>query len=179
MGGWIAAVLILTSYAGQTVRPPRPVFKPRTASAVTLPLAGQTINVSPAAINFQAVDPDGPPVAGDSLATVWWTYNGQNKTTWNLTVQAQSNTLANCPGIPISAITVTCSSVNVTKNGSGSCSGAFPLSASPVVVAGGTESTPNATYTIRIGYTLTDTWRQFAQQSPSCSLSLTYTATLP
>jgi len=143
MGGWMALALWVSAEsvlcplgsaqagppqrnAGQLARPPRPVLKPRTASALSLPLAGVTVNVTPPTITFFAADPDASPVAGNSGATVSWTYDGQNKTPWNLTVQGDSAVMSNCPGIPASAILVTCTAVNVSKNGGGSCSGAFP-----------------------------------------------------
>ena len=178
MAGWFPiAVFAAAAVAGQRARP---VVQPRTAASVQ-PLAGTTfpLSVVPATVTFQATDPDTSTVAGGSPASVSWTYNGQWFANWTLTVQAPSAYLTNCPGIPASAITVTCSSSSANNFGSASCAGAFPLSTTPQVVASGLEGVLAPSYQIQISYTLSDTWKRAAQLSPSCSLSLTYIATLP
>jgi hypothetical protein len=158
----------------------RPVIRPRTAASVQ-PQAGSTfpLSVTPVTITFQATDPDTSTVAGSSPAPISWTYNGQWFANWNLTVQAPSATLTNCPGIPVSAITATCSSSSANNFGAASCAGAFPLSTTPHVVASGIEGVLAPSYQVQISYTISDTWKRAAQLSPSCSLSLTYIATLP
>lgn len=179
MAGWCSiAVFMAAAAAGQRARP---VIQPRTAAAVQ-PQAGSTfaLSVVPATVTFQATDPDtSPTVAGSSPASLSWTYNGQWFANWNLTVQAPSASLTNCPGIPVSAITVSCTSASAGAFGGANCAGAFALSTTPHVVASGTEGVLSPTYQVQISYSIGDSWKRAAHLSPSCSLSLTYIATLP
>jgi hypothetical protein len=63
--------------------------------------------------------------------------------------------------------------------GSGSCSGSFPLSTTPQVVASGSEGIISLNYSVTIGFTLTDNWKYIAEMGPACAISLTYTANVP
>jgi hypothetical protein len=185
MTTWIAIAALLAASAGQ--QPARKPVRPRAASALIglpSPAAGGgstdiVASVSPAAITFNTNDPDTGMALGSSAATLTWIYNGNHKVPWNVTVQASSDTFDNCPTIPASAVTVTCTSISVTKNGRGTCAPPAPLSTSPVPITSGTESNPTATYTIILSFTLADNWQRIAQLTPSCSLTLTYTATVP
>jgi len=180
MGGWTAVAILLASYAGQAPRIGKPVAMPRTASISVEPLANFTLNVSPATITFQAMDPDVSPDAGSSAATVSWTHNGTNGSTWNLTVRSAAATMTNCPTVAASSITVTCTSARVTgTGGTAACSGAFALSTTNTVVASGKQPNPSSTFTVTITYSLADNWKRIAQMSPACSLSLTYIANQP
>ena len=179
MAAWFSiAILMAAAGAGQRARP---VIRPRTAAAAPQPQAGSTfpLTVTPAVITFQATDPDSSIFAGSSPAALSWSYNGSWFANWNLTVQAPSASMANCPGVPVSAITVTCTSASAGFFGGANCAGSFPLSTTPQVVASGTEGILAPSYSVQISYTISDTWQRSAQLSPSCSLSLTYIATLP
>ena len=179
MAGWLyIAVFMAAAAAGQRARP---VIRPRPAAATLQPQAGPSFSVSvtPATVTFQATDPDKPAVAGDSAAQVSWRLNGQTGAAWNLTVQALSDPLTNCPGIPASAITVICSEASAGGQGTATCAGAFPLSTRPLQVAGGSEGNGNTAYHVQISYTIGDTWKRIAQLSPTCSLSLTYIVNMP
>jgi len=180
MGGWTAVAILLASYAGQPPRIGKPVATPRTASISVTPLANFTLNVSPGTITFQAMDPDVSPDVGNSPATVTWTHGGTPLANWNLTVQSGAAAMTNCPAIAASAITVTCTSASVTGLfGTAACSGAFPLSTTPIIVASGTEPIVSQTFTVTITYSLADNWKRKAQMSPACTLSLTYIANQP
>ena len=142
------------------------------------PAAGPVLfmSASPATISFQANDPDSPSDPGNSAATVgWWSYGG-NGAAWSLTARAAASTFSNCPTVPVSAVTVSCTSATVS-GGSGSCRPPFTLSTSPQNIAVGTQGALSQ-YTVNLTFTLSDSWKFIAQLSPSCSLSITYTATL-
>jgi hypothetical protein len=93
-------------------------------------------------------------------------------------VQAPSASFPGCSTVPVSAVTVTCSSATVSGGGSGSCGGPVVLSTSAQNLATGTEAFLSATYTVNLTFTLTDSWKYVAQLSPPCSLTVTYTANL-
>ena len=178
MAGWFSiAVFMAAAAAGQRARP---VIRPRTAASVQPQASTFNVTVTPSVVTFQATDPDtSPAVAGSSPATVSWTYNGSWFANWSLTVQAPSAIMTNCPGIPASAITVACNTASAGFLGGANCAAAFPLSTAPQVVASGTEGVLSSSYQVQISYTISDAWKRVAQLSPSCSLSLTYIATLP
>ena len=178
MPGWILIVVLLATAAHPPVAP---VGKPHVWAAAQPQATGNfTLTVSPATITFNAHNPGTlPVVAGSSAATASWSALGSGNN-WSLTVQAGSSTFANCSAVPISAVTVSCSSVNVFGlGGSGSCAGPFPLSTTPQLVASGSEGLVSLTYSVTLSFTLADSWKYIAETSPACSLSLTYTATVP
>jgi hypothetical protein len=146
-----------------------------------MPLATSvaTITATPSTISFTATNPDLGSVAGSSASTVSWkTTGGSSSSTWNLKVQAAATSFTNCATVPMSAVTVSCSSV--TGGSSGACATSFALSTTAVQVASGKESTAsNATYSVNLNFTLADSWQYIAKQSPSCTLTLTYTVTAP
>jgi hypothetical protein len=109
---------------------------------------------------------------------VTWQYTGTRNNTWNLTVQASAAAFANCPTVPVSAVTVTCASTTVSGGGAGACGAAFPLSTTAHVVASGTEGRNSDTYTVVINFTLADSWKYIAKTSPACSSTLSYVTTL-
>jgi len=146
-----------------------------------LPMATtlSAISASPGTISFTATDPDLGSASGSSSATVSWsTSGGSAASTWNLKVHAAAASFTNCATVPRSAIKVTCG--GVTGGSAGSCGGAITLSGTSQQVASGKESASNgASYSVTLNFTLADSWSYIAKQSPSCTLSLTYTVTAP
>lgn len=189
MNPWLAIFALLPAMGPQAVRRPvvpHPLVSKPGVAKVTAPVRANlfggpfTLNVSPSTISFAATNPDSSPVvAGSSSATVSWLYIDLNTGDWNLTVQAASPSFTNCPNIPVSAVTVSCASIQKLLGGAGNCAPPFPLSTTPQVVASGTQQILTFDYSININFTLADNWRYIAQTNPSCSLSLTYTANVP
>jgi len=177
MAAWIPIAILLAG----TAKPPVVVVRKLHPLATVQPQANNfTLTVSPATITFTADNPGTlPVVAGSAATTASWTALGSGNN-WSLVVQAASPTFANCSTVPISAVTVSCSSVNVFGlGGSGSCSGSFPLSTTPQTVASGSEGLVSLTYSVTLSFKLADSWKYIAETSPACSLSLTYTANVP
>jgi hypothetical protein len=178
MAAWIPIAILLAAAA----KPPVIVVRKLQPMAAAQPQASGTftLTVSPATISFSATNPGTlPVVAGSAAATASWTALGSGNT-WTLTVQAASPTFSNCSTVPISAVTVSCSSVSVVGlGGSGTCAGSFPLSTTPQTVASGSEGLVSLTYSVTISFTLNDSWKYIAETSPACTLSLTYTANVP
>lgn len=176
MAGWLTALLLVAGVGG---RPVRVLPKPRPMASA--PAAGPVhfMTASPASISFQAGDPDSPSVPGNSAAVVTWSATGNNGRTWNLTVRSAASSFTNCPTVPVSAVTVTCTGATVSDGGRGTCAAPFTLSTSPQILIGGNEgSGGNADYAVNLSFTLADSWKYIARTSPQCSLFLTYTATL-
>jgi hypothetical protein len=156
------------------------------ARAANSPLAGPpaatslaSVTASPSTISFTATDPDLGSVAGSSASTVSWTTSGGSSgSTWNLKVQAGAASFTNCASVPTSAVTATCSSV--TGGSSGACSAAITLSTSGQQVATGHEANGGSQpYSVKMNFTLADSWAYIAKTSPACTLTLTYTVTAP
>ena len=177
MFGWIPIALLVATAAKPPVVTVRKLSSPAVAPAAT---GTFTLSVSPATVSFSAVNPGTTPVvAGSAATTASWTALGSGNN-WSLTVQAASTAFSNCSTVPVSAVTVSCSSVSVTGlGGSGSCAGSFPLSTTPQVVASGSEGLVSLIYSVTISFTLSDSWKYIAETSPACTLSLTYTANVP
>lgn len=175
MAGWISILLVAVA-----AKPPVVVRKLHPLAATPQAQGNFTLTVSPATISFSAVNPGtSPAVAGSSTATAQWTALGSGNN-WTLTVQAAAPSFSNCSAVPVSAVTVTCSSTSVFGlGGSGSCAGSFPLSITPQVVASGSEGLVSLEYTVTISFTLSDSWKYIAETNPACTLSLTYTANVP
>jgi hypothetical protein len=149
------------------------------------PLAANfTLNVSPATITFTTTNnpTTGPVVSGSVPATLTWSAASLfDNSNWTLTVQAAAPTFSNCPFVPVSAVTATCSSASIGGwGGTANCAGAFPLSTAPQTVAGGSVGgLISFNYSVTITFTLADSWKYIAEQNPACSLSLSYLATVP
>jgi hypothetical protein len=136
--------------------------------------------ISPSAITFNSPNPDVTPTAGSSMANIQWMMSGNPSGNWSVTVQAASSSLANCPAIPVSAISAQC--VSATASGTGnpdaSCSGsAFSLSTTPQTIASGTRQGNTGAINLAIAFTFTDAWKYPA--SSSCSIQITYTIKAP
>ena len=177
--------IVVLSAAAAALRPAAPPRKLHTAANVK-PMASDdfTLNVSPATITFTTTSNPGtnPVVAGSSAATATWTtLSHRANNNWTLTVNAAAVSFTNCPWVPVSAVTVTCSSAGVSESGATAvCSGAFPLSTTAQQVAGGSmDNRFSYNYTVTINFTLADSWKYIAEQNPACSLSLNYLANVP
>ncbi len=182
MNVWLTIPALWAITAGQPVRKPvAPVAPKLTRNVSTVhPLADFTVTVNPATVSFTATNPNSAPVvAGSATSTVSWVYAPSGKGPWKLTVQAAGGSFSNCSTVPVSAVTVSCATVAVNHGGSGSCAGPFPLSPSAQNVAAGNLQPNSDTVTITLNFTLADSWKYIAESSPSCSLSLAYTATVP
>jgi hypothetical protein len=178
MGAWLYIAAFLASGTGQ---PALKVPAPRPALAAPLPLAlNFTLGVSPSTVSFSATDPDTPLVAGNSPTTVFWAVKGTNfGDAWNLSLSSAATTFTNCSTVPISAVTVTCTTATAGGGGAtAACSAASTLSTTPTVVASGTEGGSNIVrnYSVTLTYRLADQWKYSAQMSPQCTLNITYNA---
>lgn len=172
---WIALASVVAS------RPvAAPVQKPHTLGMMPM-VSDFALTVSPATISFSATNPGTlPVVSGSSAATASWHIYATGNT-WDLKVQAPSPAFANCPTVPVSAVTVSCSSATVggATGSSAACAAPFPLSTTAQTVASGSEGTGAWNYSATITFTLADSWQHIAETSPACTISLTYTATVP
>jgi hypothetical protein len=139
------------------------------------------MSATPATVSFLATDPDLGAVTGTASTVTWSAVGGLLTNTWTLTVQAGVTSFSGCSTVPVSAVTVTCTSASATGilAGTGVCAAAFPLSTSPHQIASGTEGSVSGAYTVNITFTLTDMWKYVAAVSPACTLTLTYTANTP
>jgi hypothetical protein len=162
--------VLLASVAG------KPVSRPAKPRAIVLPApSGQIVamTATPGTISFSAANPDSPLVVGSAPANISWSLNGHDKKTWTLSVQSSTATFTNCPRVPVSAVTVTCSGISVDGT-SQPCGPAVSLSTSPLVIANGFEAAGGALYYVTLNFTLTDSWTYTAELNPKCALSLTY-----
>ena len=170
---WVVALL-----AVQAGTPVQKAPAPRPALSGPKPLTG-TFTVNPiASVSFTATDPDTPLVAGSAMTTVSWGVTNSANDPWKLEVYSVPTSFSNCPTVPISAVTITCTG---GFGGGGTVTLCSPtaLSASKLTVASGTV--PGAGYTsfwVTLTYTLTDKWKYIAQTSPQCTLDITYLATV-
>jgi len=182
MSGLVSIALLAAMTAGPpAVRVPRRLHP--TVSTPRPQAANFTLNVSPATITFTTTNnPSATPlVAASQPATLTWTANSfLDNNNWTLTVQAGAASFASCPGVPVSAVTVTCTAASLTGlGGSAKCSGAFPLSTTPQQIAGGAIGIFTYNYSVTVNFTLADSWKYIAEQNPACSLSLNYVANVP
>lgn len=181
---WLAVTALLAAGPAAPVWPaaPRlPVLPGKRPAVVARPAAGFIhLSISPAIVTFDATNPDWMPMAsGDAGASLSWQNPIGSQGAWSLTVQADSAVFANCRTVPISAVTVSCVSAVTNTSRSGNCRQPFHLSASPQIVAGGRQGMTTFSYDVALTFTLADNWKYIAQTSPPCSLSLSYTATVP
>lgn len=149
--------------------------------AVASPAQIHSFTVTPGALSFTAVDPDtGGPAPQTSQAVA--RFRGSPSRYWTMSVQAETASLENCGGIPVSAIEVLCQSATLVGAGPGNAvcnSSAIPLSSTPQVVAQGRQGTQVSTVTVNLQVSFADRWRYPAAVSPACSVSLRYTVDIP
>jgi hypothetical protein len=182
MNPWLPILALLPA-----LRPPaeiRPVvLHPVAKTAIHSDLFGGgnfTLTISPATINFNATNPSSAPVVpGNAPASVTWQNLDLATGSWTLAVQAGAASFANCPRIPISAVTVSCTSATANDGGTGTCSAPFALSTSPQIAAGGNQAVLTFSYAVTLNFILADSWKYIAETTPSCSLTLSYLATVP
>ncbi len=143
-----------------------------------LPALIGSVSATPATITASATDPDLGSVSATPVTVSWSALLGLPTQTWTLYVQASGTSFAGCSTVPVSAVTVTCTAASASGiGGTGTCAGPFPLSTSPQLVASGAEGTALGNYSVNITYTVAESWKYIA--APSCTLTLTYTATTP
>jgi hypothetical protein len=180
MTGWLSIALL-----GAMVAKPPLVPLRKTPAADPEPDAGPnfTLTVTPATIAFAATNPTTlPVVTGTPQAAAAWRARGSgNAYTWTLMVNSAATTFTNCPTVPVSAVTVTCTATTVTAGyyATANCAAPFKLSTTATTVASGADSNHTLNYTATITFTLADSWKYIAETSPACTLSLTYTANVP
>jgi hypothetical protein len=176
MVGWLWLIALL---AAQTGKPPVNAPAPRPALSVK-PLSTPNFSAyaSPSSISFSATNPDTPTVAGSATTTVSWNVANSANDAWKLQVSANSASFSNCPtAIPVSAVTITCT--DGFGGGPFNCGAPATLSTSKTTVASGTATGAGTTYFwVTLTYTLTDSWKYIAQTSSSCTLDITYLATV-
>jgi hypothetical protein len=132
---------------------------------------------TPSPISFAATNPDSPTVAGSATTTVSWEVTTTANDNWTLQVYANSASFSNCPtAIPVSAVAITCT--NGYNGGAFSCGAPATLSTSKVQVASGTVGAGYTYFWVTLNYTLTDNWKYIAQTSSSCTLDISYLATV-
>jgi predicted phage tail protein len=178
---WLT-IILWSALAGPPPRSAKaPPIRFRTITVAPRATGSFTLNVSPATIAFTATNPDSTPaVAGSASASLTWSSNaGKGGATWTLTVQGSASSFTNCPGVPLSAVTVSCVSASADGAATATCNPPFPLSTALAPAASGVIGASTKNYSVTINYTLADSWKYIAQTSPSCSLSLSYIATLP
>jgi len=179
MGTFLSICALLALQAGKpALRAPAP--KP--VVAAPKPLAVANFTVYPiAAVSFAAADPDSPTVAGSGTVTVSGLIGASEaNASFKLQVYAAGTTFSNCTSIPVSAVTITCTSVFDPGNNDVSCASPVTLSTSPVTVASGTLPTAGSStsFWVTFSYTFTDNRKYIAQTSSSCTLNVTYLATV-
>lgn len=150
----------------------------------------QTVSVftaSPSTISFTSSDPGAEvTAAGSVLARILQPALNER---WQLKIHASASTLTHCTSVPVSAITVSCGSVDAQGgllfHPTGSCAASVPLSVTPTVIASGKQGdggivlnlSPDV-YSVNLSFKLTDSWAYRGANSPACSVDLTYTLSL-
>lgn len=176
---WIFAALLGAGPAGSGTVKGHTTAGPAIVSLRPLATVSN-LAVSPTSMTFVATDPDLVTVTGPATTVTWQVAGGTGSATWTLKVAASASTFAGCATVPASAVTVSCTSATVGGGGgNGTCGGAVALSTTPTQIASGKEGGGTRDYTVTLGSTLADKWKYIATQTPSCTLTLTYTVTAP
>jgi hypothetical protein len=168
------ALMFLLTAAGLTAGQQRPARQPSAVGRVgvqpskIMPMA-QAPNVTP---NPLTLAPTSPATQPSASGTVVYQFGIKNLFPWFFTVSAPAT--FDCPGVPASAVSVSCVSVASAK-GDGMCdAGSFPLGTTPVQLAHGATGNGNTSYTVTLQFTFNDDWQY---QAGSCNLSITYNIT--
>jgi hypothetical protein len=174
---------LLSIFALLAAQATKPALKaPTPMAASPKPLAVANFTVYPiAAVSFAATDPDSPTVAGSASVTVSGLIGATGaNASFKLQAYAAGTTFSNCTTIPVSAVTIACTSLFDPGNSAVSCAAPATLSTSPVTVASGTlpAAGSSTSFWVTFTYTLTDSWKYIAQTSSSCILNVTYLATV-
>ena len=181
MGKILSIVALL--WAAQGGRPALKAPSSRPALAAPKPLAVSNFTVYPiGSVSFAATDPDSPTVSGSSSITVSGligpTTGGES---FKLEAYSVNPSFSSCPtAIPVSAVTITCASLFNPGNNAVSCAAPIELSTSKQTVASGTlpDAGSSTSFWVNFTYALTDKWTYIAQTSSSCTLNVTYVATV-
>jgi len=135
---------------------------------------------TPASLSFTSSDPDAGPATSPTVTASWEIRGGEKERSWTLTVSAGSAFLGGCPNIPVTAVRVLCTSVEVPGGGAtGACAGEFALSTLPQTVAAGRQGQGTKHHAVNLRFLLNDSWRYIATGGSPCTLNLTYTADAP
>jgi hypothetical protein len=174
---WIVALL-----AAQTGKPAVKAPAPRPALSGPKPLATANFTLPPpGSVSFSALDPDSPTDAGNTSVTVSWNTGATTANDpWKLEVYSVASSFSNCSTVPVSAVTITCTAGFNPGPGGFACGAPATLSTSKTIVASGTlpYAGSGTSFWMTFTYTLTDKWKYIAQMSPSCTLDVTYLATV-
>jgi hypothetical protein len=145
---------------------------------------GQTnvssLTVTPATLNFTAIDPDtGGPAAQASTAVA--RISGAWFGAWYLYVQSETPTLTNCGSIPASALVVRCqtASINGWLSNASCNSSSIPVSTTQATMASGNVGIFSTMITVNFQVSFADSWRYRAALAPACTVSLRYTVNAP
>jgi hypothetical protein len=175
-------ILIAGLFHSQTAKVTPKPGTPIAALTAPKPLTSGSFSVyaSPSSISFAATNPDTPTVAGSGTTTVSWNTSNSANDPWKLQVSANAASFSSCPtAVPASAVTITCTGGFNPGPGGFSCASAKTLSTTAKTVASGTLPYAGSTYFyVTLTYALTDQWKYIAQTSSSCTLDMTYTATV-
>ena len=166
-------LLALVIIAGTMAAQPGGQMAPATLKLKPLATTTSNAAVSPSTLTFTASNPDTSPTVAASAVVSWKSTASSFGATWNLKVSAPAS-FNSCSTIPASAVTVSCTAV--TGGSNRTCGTSTGLSTTPTQIANGTEPFLTATsYSVKLNFTLQDSWKYIA--SSSCSLSVTYTIT--
>ena len=144
------------------------------------PTAIASLLASPSLISFNATSP-GLQIPGSSSAVVSFTINpGNTGNTWTLNAGATSATFPGCVTVPVSAVTLRCSSASASGGSAGCNIGSFtpvPPSLPGLTVASGAEpGSSGGNFSVTLAYQLADSW----QYIPNiCPLTVAYTVNAP
>jgi hypothetical protein len=172
----VLAVLVGSGWPGPAVRSAHALKISFPNGIAPATISGLT--ATPATVTFAATDPDLSPFGGTAATVTWSALLGLPTNTWMLSVQAGASAFSGDATVPVSAVTVTCSSASASGlGGTATCMGPFTLSTSSHVVASGAEGLLTGNYTVHIAFSFADSWKYVA--TPACTLTLTYTAVTP
>lgn len=130
--------------------------------------------VNPTALNFSSVDPDSGLASASSTLT-WRIRFASGTRLWRLSVKSEAPNVTSCGKIALNSFRVSCTSLAIGKDGTGTCGAPIPLSGFPQVIASGSQGDHNYNSTAELQVQFLDSWQYPAAVSPSCSILLTYT----
>ncbi len=156
-----------------------------TVSALGMAPAAATVSTftaTPATVTITANNPGGTvPSTSSTVSAGTSKATTGTHPTWNMQVAASANSMTGtgCPNVPISAITVSCSTATAGGRGSSAtCAGNFTLSTTyQTFVSGLQGDTGNPTYSATLVFNLADGYQFYATQGQACTLTLQYQAT--
>jgi hypothetical protein len=155
---------------------PSLAWRPEVAASPLITLVS-SFNVSPGLLSITSTSPATGPVASTATAS-WTVLVNLLGDSWTLSVQAAASTFSSCPNVPLSAMTVTCSSIvdGGISGATHSCASPFTLSTSGQMIASGRDPvlTIAGSRTVSIQFSFTDSWTYPGTTTP-CTVSLNYT----